>query len=163
MGLLLAALLAGCAEPIEAEFYSRTPATAAQWSAGRPGAELRVGVGPESPLTGGAFISYAASKGAFAHVDWLRPEHIENLDCVVECALTFEHEGGGNVAYCLGRLVANVYTPDHSRLIDRTIKFHEAMYTPQRKDDQFTHDGRDVHAILQAALFDELIEHLKSE
>ena len=147
----------GCAEPIKTEYYSRTPPTEPQWRPSRPVSSMRVGIGAESMEDGGTFAAYASGLGAFEYIGWARPELVPNLDCQVECAVSFEHSGDKQVHYCLGRLVANIYTADHSALLDRVVHFHEAMYTSESKRPQFTHDGQDVHKAVRERLFDELI------
>ena len=150
----------GCAEPIKTEYYSRTPPTELQWRPSKPASSLRVGIGAESMEDGGTFATYARRQGAFKYIGWARPKLIPDLDCQVECAVSFEHGGGKQVHYCLGRLVANIYNADHSALLDRTVRFYEAMYTSKSKEHQFTHDGQDVHKVVRERLFDELIVYL---
>jgi hypothetical protein len=126
------------------------------------GQPLRVGVGAESMATGQAFISYAASTGVFDFVGWAMPDNVVSLTYQLECTVSFEHDGDSQVHYCLGRLIANVYNADHSRLLERIVKFHEAMYTPRRDDRRYTHESVNVHGTLQNKLFDELITHVVS-
>ncbi len=152
----------GCAEPIKTEYYSRTPPTEPQWRPGGPASSLRVGIGAESMEDGGTFAAYASGQGAFEYLGWARPELIPGLDCQVECAVSFEHAGDKQVHYCLGRLVANIYNADHSALLDRVVRFHEAMYTSKSKEHQFTHDGQNVHEVVRERLFDELIAYLET-
>ena len=166
ISVLALALLCGCAKPIKTEYYSRTPVDV-------PSADmvsvcdgdvqtLRVGVGAESMATGQAFVSYAASTGVFDFVGWAMPDNVESLAYQLECTVSFEHDGDSQVHYCLGRLIANVYNADHSKLLERAAKFHEAMYTPSRGDRRYTHEGVNVHGTLQDKLFDELITHVVS-
>lgn len=150
----------GCAKPIKTQYYSRTPQTDSQWRPGKRASSLRVGIGAESMEDGGAFATYAGGQGAFEYIGWARPQLIPDLDFHVECVVSFEHDGDKQVHYCLGRLVANTYNADHSVLLDRTVRFHEAMYTSKSKEDQLTHDGQDVHEVLRERLFDELIAYL---
>ena len=107
-----------------------------------------------------AFIEHAAKSRCFKYVGQATPENLSRLDLLIELTVSYEHEGSGNVHYCLGRLIANVYNADHSQFLHRFVKFHEAMYTPGKRDHAFAHDGGDVQAALQRALFDELIGSL---
>jgi hypothetical protein len=121
-----------------------------------------VGLGCEQVAAAEAFVAHAQRRGAFAFVGWATPDNLDKIDCQVDCKLSFRHEGDKQVHYCLGSLVANVYNPDHSRLLARVMRFHEAMYSTEPKNPALTHDGRNMPDALQAALFDELIEYLKS-
>jgi hypothetical protein len=154
-------IVAGCAKPIQTELYSRTPDDGPAASTRPAATALRVGMGGDEAAVGAAFIAHAANRQAFASIGWARPENLHELDCQVECTLAFEHGGDSQVHYCLGRLVANIYNADHSRLLDRTVKFHEAMYTPHPRLAHLAHDGTEIEARLRSALFDELIAHLQ--
>lgn len=177
----------GCAKPIPTEYYSRTPPSAAPREL--PGGKaLRVGVSvdvtwalesvratkakrdvgvipdvlyaPARELAE-AFITHARDRSAFAEVDWVRPQRVEALDYQVELLVSFEYGGGKSPKYCLGRLVANLYSADHSKLLDRAVFFHEAMYTSKdSKQPQRTLAGEDVLVALRAALFDQLIARM---
>ena len=84
----------GCAEPIKTEYYSRTPPTEPQWKPSGPASSMRVGIGAESMEDGGTFAAYASGLGTFEYIGWARPELVPDLDCQVECAVSFEHDGG---------------------------------------------------------------------
>ncbi len=150
----------GCAKPIETRIYTRTPPGDVPPSLGRSGASLRIGLGCEAPADAEAFIAHAQHCGAFAFVDWARPENLDQIDCQIDCKLSFRHEGDKQVHYCLGTLVANIYNPDHSRFLARVMRFHEAMYSTDPKNPALTHNGRNMPEALRKALFDELIQYL---
>jgi len=150
----------GCAKPIEMRLYGRTPPGDVAPMLGRSGSALRVGMGCEAMVDAEAFISHAQRRRAFAFVGWARPDNLDQIDCQIDCKLSYRHEGNKQLHYCLGSLVVNVYNPDHSRLLLRVMRFHEAMYTTDPKNLALTHDGQNVQDALREALFDELIQYL---
>lgn len=161
MGSLLAAfVLCGCQapDPIEPQLYSRTPADL----------ETRrllenpafVGVTAESDDQGTAFISHASNHGGDGRVAWVRPEYLADLDCQVSVAVHFENDRDGDVRYCLGRLIANVYDGDRSEFLGRIVRFQELMYTPKPGEEWILHDGRDSRDVVRAALFEDLLAAL---
>ncbi len=156
--MLAAATVAipACAKPIQSEFYERTPP---QYLAVDPHDTIceRVGVGAEHARVGEAFIRYAREIDAFEYISWAKPENIESLDCQIECVVSYVHEGSSQVHYCCARLIANVYNADHSRFLQRVVRFREAMYTADRKREGYSHDGVNVHETLKKQLFDDLI------
>lgn len=153
--------VSGCAEPIMTEIYSRTPTDIQQSNLeARPG-KLRIGLAAEGTVIGGAFIVYAGEADAFEFIGWAQPVNIEQLDYQIECSIKYEYSGSTQNQYCLARLTANVYNADHSHLLDRVIRFQEAMYTSLgEKKQQLTHDNRNMPNALQQALFKDLVVYL---
>lgn len=109
------------------------------------------------PALAQAFINQASQMRCFEYVGYVTPENLSRLDYQVELTVTYEHEGNNQVQYCLGRVIANIYNSDHSQLQHRVVRFHEAMYTPGKRNLAFAHDGTDIHSAVQQALFSDLI------
>jgi len=156
-------LMSSCAKPIQTSLYTRTPLGGISRPIHIRGGPLRIGMGCEDPTSAMAFIRYARNRGAFGFMGWARPVNLDTLDYQIDCTLSFEHEGNDQVHYCLGRIVANIYNADHSQLLARVMRFHEAMYTANPKTPAFAHDGQDIVKDLQEALFNELIAYLNSD
>lgn len=67
-------LAAGCAKPIQSEYYSRTPARNGQeWNAGKPASQLSIGVGVDSPSLA-ATVRPTANSAAPAAIPLSGPE-----------------------------------------------------------------------------------------
>ncbi|MCO6437285.1 MAG: hypothetical protein J5J06_09390 [Phycisphaerae bacterium] len=111
--------------------------------------------------TAEAFISQAKDSGRFESIGWVRPETMQALDCQLELSVSLESSSQKGVRYCLGRIVANIYDNEHSRLLDRVVLFHEVMYTPRNsKQPYVAYDGSSVHKIVRTGLFDQLMCYL---